>query len=97
MVEAIFLGLDGRLQGESLVVLLICLIPIYICCAKRRAISFTYVLEEDKPVHHFPHFRPYFFSGKRVVVDVEGVGFQPRAVVVGRGVAAECTCISSQE
>ena len=30
-------------------------------------------------------------------IDVEGVGFRPRAVVAGRGVVAVCTCISSQE
>ena len=37
------------------------------------------------------------FSRKSVVVDVEGVGFRPRAVVVGRGVVAVCTRILSQE
>ena len=42
-------------------------------------------------------FVPIFFSGQSVVVDVEGVGFRPRAVVVGRGVVAGCTRISSQE
>ena len=42
-------------------------------------------------------FGPIFFSGQSVVVDVEGVGFRPRAVVVGRGVVAVCTHISSQE
>ena len=38
-----------------------------------------------------------FFFGQNVVVDVDGVGFRPRAVVVGRGVVAVCTGISSQE
>ena len=42
-------------------------------------------------------FVPIFFSRQSVVVDVEGVGFRPRAVLVGRGVAALCTRISSQE
>ena len=41
-------------------------------------------------------FVPIFFSGQSVVVDVEGVGFRPRSVVVGRGVVAICTRISSQ-
>ena len=36
-------------------------------------------------------------SGQSVVVDVEGVGFRPRAVVVGREVVSGCTRISSQE
>ena len=40
---------------------------------------------------------PIFFSGQSVVVDVEQVGFQPRAVVVGRKVVPGCTRISSQE
>ena len=40
---------------------------------------------------------PIIFSGQSVVVDVEGVGFWSRAVVVGRGVVAVCTRISSQE
>ena len=36
------------------------------CCAFRRThtsaeISFTHVLEGDKPVHHFPRFRPHIF------------------------------------
>ena len=38
-----------------------------------------------------------FFSGQSAIVDVEGVGFRPRAVVVRRGVVAICTRISSQE
>ena len=36
-------------------------------------------------------FVPMFFFGQSVVVDVEGVGFRPRAVVAGRGVVAVCT------
>ena len=71
--------------------------PVSICCAKRRETSFTHVLEGDKPVHHFPRFVPIFFFGQSVVVDVEGFGFRPRAVVAGRGVVAVCTRISSQE
>ena len=42
-------------------------------------------------------FVPIIFVGHSVVVDVEGVGFRPRAVVVGSGVVAVCTRISSQE
>ena len=42
-------------------------------------------------------FVPIFFFGQSVVVDVEGMGFRPRAAVAGRGVVAVCTCISSQE
>ena len=32
-----------------------------ICCAKRLETSFTHVLVGDKPVHHFPRFRPHIF------------------------------------
>ena len=43
-------------------------------------------------------FAPIFFFGQSVLVDVEGVGFRPRAVVAGRGVVvAVRTRISSQE
>ena len=42
-------------------------------------------------------FVPIFFFGQSAVVDVEGVGFRPRAVVAGRGVVAGCTRIFSQE
>ena len=42
-------------------------------------------------------FVPIFFFEQSVVVDVEGVGFRPRAVVAGRRVVAVCTRISSQE
>ena len=42
-------------------------------------------------------FVPIFLFWQSVVVDVEGVGFRPRAVVAGRGVVAVCTRISSQE
>ena len=42
-------------------------------------------------------FGPIFFHGQSVVVDVEGMGFRPRAVKVGGGVVAVCTRISSQE
>ena len=42
-------------------------------------------------------FVPIIFVEQSVVVDVEGVGFRPRAVVAGRGVVAVCTHISSQE
>ena len=33
-------------------------------------------------------FGTIFFSGQSVVVDVEGVGFRTKAIVVGRGVVA---------
>ena len=36
-------------------------------------------------------FVPITFVEQSVVVDVEGVGFRPRAVVAGRGVVAVCT------
>ena len=42
-------------------------------------------------------FVPIILVEQSVVVDVEGVGFRPRAVVVGKGVVAVCTRISSQE
>ena len=42
-------------------------------------------------------FVPIIFVYQSVVVDAEGVGFQPRAVVAGRGVVDVCTRISSQE
>ena len=41
-------------------------------------------------------FVPIFFFGQSVVVDVEGVGFRPRAVVARGGVVAVCTRICSQ-
>ena len=42
-------------------------------------------------------FVPIIFVEQSVVVDVEGMGFRPRAVVAGRGVVAVFTRISSQE
>ena len=48
----------------------VCRILVFICCAKRRATSFTHVLEGDKPVHTiFRVFVSVFFSGQSVVVD----------------------------
>ena len=32
-----------------------------------------------------------FYSGQSVVADVEGVGFRPRAVVVGKKIVSGCT------
>ena len=78
-------------------VLPVCRISVSICCAKRRVTSFTHVLEGDKPVHHFPRFRPHIFIWAERCSYVEGVEFRPRAVVAGRGVIAVCTRISSQE
>ena len=40
---------------------------------------------------------PIFFSEKSVVVNVERVGFRPRAIVLGKEVEVECTRISNQE
>ena len=42
-------------------------------------------------------FVPITLVEQSVAVDVEEVGFRPRAVVAGRGVVAVCTRISSQE
>ena len=42
-------------------------------------------------------FVPVIFVEQSVVVDVEGVGFCPRAVVAVGGVVAVCTRISSEE
>ena len=42
-------------------------------------------------------FVPIFVFGKSVVVDAEGVGIRPRAVVAERGIVAVCMRISSQE
>ena len=42
-------------------------------------------------------FVPIILVEQSVVVDVQRVGFRPRAVVAGRGVVAVCTRISSQE
>ena len=55
----------GRLQGKLAVVLPVCRIPVSICCAKRRATSFTRVLEGDKPIPPFSAFStPYFSPGR---------------------------------
>ena len=69
-------------------------IPVSLCCAKRRETS----LEGGKPGFTISRvFVPIFFFGQSVVVDVEEVGFRPRAVVARRGVVAVCTRISCQE
>ena len=54
--------------------------------------------------HIFTHIHIFvlmFFFGHSVVlallVDIEGVGFRPSAVVVGKEVVSGCTRISSQE
>ena len=78
-------------------VLPVCRIPVSICCAKRRATSFTHALEGTSLSTISRVFVPILFSGQSVVVDIEGVGSRPRAVVGGRGVAAVCPRISSQE
>ena len=51
----------GGLQKESVVVFPVCRIPVSIRCATRRATGSAHVLEGDKPVHHFPRFRPHIF------------------------------------
>ena len=69
-----------------------------ITCAKRRETSFTLLCWKGTSLSTISRvFVPIFFFGQSVVVDVEGVGFRPRAVVAGRGVVALCTRISSQE
>ena len=58
---------------------------IYLLAASNYNNSFAYGLEEDKPVHHFACFRPHLFlRSERCSVDVEGLKFRPKAVVVGR-------------
>ena len=59
--------------------------------------SFTHALEGTSLSTISRVFVPILFSGQSVVVDIEGVGSRPRAVVGGRGVAAVCPRISSQE
>ena len=68
---------------------------VFICCAKRRVASFTHVLVVDKPVH-LPRFIRHIFSRQSFVLDVEGVKFRPRAVVVWREVVAGYTRISKK-
>ena len=51
----------GGLQGELVMVLPVCRIPVSISSAKWRETIFTHVLEGDKPVHHFPRFGPHIF------------------------------------
>ena len=72
----------------------VCRTPVSICCAKRRATSFTYVLEGNTSLSTISRvFVSIFFFGQSVVVNTEGVEFRPRAVVVWRGVVAGCTRI----
>ena len=59
-IEIVGFG-GGDYKEKLAVVLPVCRIPVSTCCAKRRATSFTRVLEGDKPVHHFPRFRPHIF------------------------------------
>ena len=78
-------------------VLPFCRIPVSICCAKRRETSFTMCWKGTSLSTISRGFVLIFFFGQSVVVDVEGVGFRPRAVVAGKGVVAVCTRISSKE
>ena len=75
-----------RLRGESAVVLPVCRFLLFICCAKRRAISFTHVLEGGQACAIISHIStpPTVFSGQTVVA-------------VWRGVVAGCVRIFSQE
>ena len=87
----------GRLQGESAVVLPVCRISVSICCAKRRATSFTHVLEGDKPVHHFPRCHPHIILGAGGCSRCRGNGVQAESRRSGerRVVVARCTSISN--
>ena len=78
-------------------VLHVCRIPISICCTKRRATSFTHVLEGASLSIITSVFVPIFFSGQSIVVDAEGVGFRSIAVVLRREVVSGCMRISSQD
>ena len=92
------LGLEGGVARRvDRVVLPVCRIPVSTCCAKRRATSFTHALEGVSLSAISRVLVTILFSGRSVVVDIEGVGPPPRAVVVGRGVAAVRPRISSQE
>ena len=66
-----FFGFE--LTRESAVVLPVVLpvfrISVSICCAKRRATSFTRALEGDRLVHHFPRFRPHIFLRAKRCID----------------------------
>ena len=70
---------------------------LYLLRQAARNPSFTHVLEGTSLSTISRVFVPIFFFGQSIVVDVEGVGFRPKAVVAGRGVVAVCTRISSQE
>ena len=96
MVVARLSGLDGvvtRIVGRGAP----CLsdFPVYLLRQAATDYHFTHVLERNKPVHHFPHLCPIYFSEQSGSVDAEGVAFRPRAVVVWRGVVTGCTRISS--
>ena len=67
----------------------VCLIPVSICCAKRRFFFKLASLMCWRGISLSTMSRvfvPIFFSGQSVVLvaDVKGVGFWPRAVVVRR-------------
>ena len=78
-------------------VLPVCRIPVSIRCAKRRETSLPMSWKGTSLSTISRVLVPIFLFGQSVVFDVEGAGFQPRAVVRGRGVVAVCTRISSQE
>ena len=73
----------GSLQGESAVVLHVCRVPVSIFVApsgERLASPMCWRGTSLSTISRV--FDPIFFYGQSVVVDVEGVGFRPRAVVV---------------
>ena len=80
-------------------VLPVCRIPVSICCAKREKPALLPIMcWKGTSLSTISRVVvPMFFFGQGVVVDVEAVGFRPRAVVAGRGVVPVCARISSQE
>ena len=72
-------------------VLPVCRIPVSISCAKRREPALPMCWKRTRLSNISRVFVPIIFIEQSVVVDVEGVGFRPRAVVVGRGVVAVCS------
>ena len=80
----------------------VCRIPVSIGCAKRRATIdiFTHVLEGDKPIHHFPSFRPHIFLRAERCSRCRGSGVPAESSGTGGGgevvSVSGCTRISSQ-
>ena len=78
-------------------VLPVCRIPVSICCASGEQLVLPICWTGASLSTISRVFVPIFFSGQSFAVDVEEVRLRQRAVVVGRGVVAVCTHISSQE